>query len=107
MPVATILHYEGWGFICLVGVIVVYRLLTGRISMAGIFGDKSGAPGTSPERVQLFLATLSLGVTYLGEVAKCTSAKMPDVSTDWLVLFGASSGVYVSVKGLKTFLRGR
>jgi hypothetical protein len=107
MPVSTILHYEGWGFICLIGAIVAYRLLTRQIDMGGIFGNKDGSEGASPERIQLFLATLSLGATYLGEVAKSTSAKMPDVSKDWLILCGASSGVYVSVKGLKTFLKGR
>ena len=107
MQINTILHYEGWGFICLVGGIVAYRLLTGQIQMRGIFANKDGSPGASPERVQLFLATLSLGSTYLGEVAKSTSAKMPDVSRDWLIVFAASSGVYVSVKGLKTLVRGR
>jgi hypothetical protein len=107
MPVTTILHYEGWGFICVIGAMVAYRMLTRQIDIGGIFGNKDGSPGASPERIQLFLATLSLGATYLGEVAKTTSAKMPDVSKEWLVVFGASSGLYVSVKGLKTFLKGR
>jgi hypothetical protein len=105
MPISTILHYESWGFMCLLGATLVYRMLTGRIPVGGIFASKGRSTGASPERIQLFLATIAMGATYLGEVARSTTPKMPSVSKEWLIVMGCSSGLYISVKGLKTFLK--
>jgi len=103
MRITSILHFEGWAFLCALGGIVVYRLLTRQIVLEGLLARKTGGEGASPERVQLLLVTLALSAKYISEVVHSTSGAMPDVSRQWLIVFGASSGTYASVKAITTF----
>jgi len=102
MDPITILRWEGQGFLALLAMILVYRMLTGQIILAGLLRRKNDEAAVSPERVQLLLATLALSAKYLGSVVHNTSGAMPDVSPQWLYVFGASSGVYASVKAFTT-----
>ena len=106
MPVTSILHFEGWGFLYLLGAMVAYRLLTRQINLKGLFLRKDGSNSVSPERVQLLIATLAMSANYLSSVAHNTGNTMPDVRPQWLYLFGGSSGIYVAAKALTT-LRGK
>jgi hypothetical protein len=98
-----ILRLEGSGFLTLLAAILIYRMLTRQISLAGLLGRKDMRAGVSPERVQLLVATITLCVKYVGEVLHSTDGRMPDVSPQWLYVFGSSSGIYASVKAIKTF----
>jgi hypothetical protein len=105
MDPITILRWEGQGFLVLLAMVLVYRMLTGKIHLGGLLRRKDHEGAVSPERVQLLLATLALSAKYLGSVLHGTSGSLPDISPQWLYLFGASGGVYASAKAITT-LRG-
>ena len=98
MSIARFLHFELLGFLYALGGIVLYQMFTGRINLSGLFTQKNNTGQTSPERIQLLLATLAASASYLGEVARTTSGNLPDVSTNWLYVFGGSSGIYIAGK---------
>jgi hypothetical protein len=101
----SILHFEGWGFLCLLGALVAYRLLTGQINLNGLLLRKDGTGAVSPERVQLLLATMALSAKYLGEVAHSGGGAMPNVRAEWLYVLGGSSGIYAVGKALRVLRR--
>lgn len=103
MPITRILHLELLGFLYGLAGIVAYQMLTGRINLKGLFQRKDGSAQTSPERIQLLLATIAAAANYLGEVAKSPGGTMPDVSNQWLYLMGGSSGIYALRKAWKTW----
>jgi|SRR5690348_1501020 hypothetical protein len=75
-------------------VLIAYRVLTGRISLRGVFtknGDRF-----SPERLQLFAVTLSLLVTYMHD--SLSTAKMQAPSAELLAIFAASNVLYLGGK---------
>ena len=100
------LHWETVLFLLLLVATLAYRMLTRKISLEGLLKDGPDASGVSPERVQLLLATLAVSGKFLGGTVHSAHGTMPDVSPQWLVIFGASGGVYATVKALKTLLRG-
>jgi hypothetical protein len=97
-----ILRLESMGFLCLLAATLVYRMLTGRMNLSRLLARKNGSAGVSPERVQLLMATLALSAEYIREVIHSTNGTLPDVSAHWLYVFGASSGIYASVKAYAT-----
>jgi hypothetical protein len=103
MPIIRILHFELLGFLYLMAAAVACQMLIGRINVAGLFQQKDGSAQTSPERIQLLLATIAAAANYAGEIAKTTSGNMPDVSSNWLYLMGGSSGLYVARKAWTTW----
>jgi hypothetical protein len=105
MPIGRILHFELLGFLFALAVVVFYQMMTGRINMAGVLSgkDPNNPNQTSPERVQLLLATIAAAATYMGDVAKNSSGTMPDVSNQWLYLMGGSSSIYVLRKAWTTW----
>lgn len=94
MSIARVLQFELLGFLFALAAVVFYQMLTGAINTSGLLAQKDGTGQTSPERIQLLLATLAAAASYLTEVAKNTSGTMPDVSRNWLYLMGGSSGLY-------------
>ena len=107
MPIARILHFEVLGFLYALGAVVIYQMLTGRINVSGLLTKKDQSNQTSPERIQLLLATLAASASYLGEVAKNTSGTMPDISNNWLYLMGGSGGIYALRKAWNTWNRSK
>jgi hypothetical protein len=105
MSIVRVLHFELLGFLYALGVVVIFQMMTGRINMTGVISgkDPKNPNQTSPERVQLLLATLAAAASYLGEVAKSTSGTMPDVSNQWLYLMGGSSSIYMLRKAWTTW----
>ena len=97
-----ILRLESLGFLCLLAATLVYRMLTGRIPLSRLLARKDGSSGASPERVQLLVATLALSAKYVSEVIHGSSGVLPDVSAQWLYVFGGSCGIYASVKAYTT-----
>jgi hypothetical protein len=93
------LEFEGF-FAALVATLA-YRMLTRRIWMKGLFANKLTGQQVSPERVQLFVATLAVSGRYLGQVLHNTSGVMPDVNAGMVSVFGASGSVYAGVKVFK------
>ena len=103
MPITRVLHFELLGFLYALAAVVVYQMLTGAINATGLLAQKDHTRQTSPERIQLLLATLAASASYLGEVAKNTTGTLPDVSNNWLYLMGGSSGIYALRKAWTTW----
>ena len=89
-------------------VLVLYRLLTGKINTRYLlYGQRiDGTRYFSPERVQLMIFTLWVGLSYLLDTYEtqvvhlppATNPVLPDVPTKTLALLGASHVVYLAGK---------
>ena len=100
----AVLEIEVWGFLGLLGTVLAYRILTRQFSLRGLLLRKNGSRSTSPERVQLLLATLALSGRYLAEVFQNPGCdRLPDIHPNWLYMMSGSSAVYVLGKALTTF----
>ena len=89
-----ILHIEALALLYGLVAAVVWQLFTGQINLQGILQRKDGSGETSPERVQLLLATLAAAARYVAEVAQSHNGTLPDIPTNWLYLMGGSSSFY-------------
>lgn len=103
MDPAAILRWEGTSFLHLLGALIVVKMLTRKIRMDGLFSSKRGPKGVTAERVQLLVTTLAIGAKYLSDAAYSSNGAMPNVSSGLLYLAGGSSGIYASVKAIKTW----
>jgi hypothetical protein len=98
-----ILHFELLGFLYVLAATVLFQILTRRINLGGLVTHKDGSDQVSPERIQLLLATIAASATYFGQIAISTSMRLPDVSPQWLYVFGGSSGIYIVRKAWVTY----
>jgi hypothetical protein len=103
MSPVEILGLEFRGFLALLAATLAYRMLTRRISLGGLFADKVRDQDVSPERVQLLITTIAVGARIVGQAAHGSNV-LPEVSPAELAVFGASSGIYMSVKAAKSWL---
>lgn len=101
-----ILHVEALCFLFALAAIVGYQILTGQINMQGVLRRKDGTEQTSPERIQLLLATLAAAAHYAGQAMSAPSGTLPDVDRNWLYLTGGSSGIYVLQKAWNIYKAG-
>lgn len=101
MSPIRVLHHEVLAFLGVLSALLIYRALTGKLSLAGLLSDKLAGTAAGPERVQLLIATLTVSFTYLGHVLHGNGTVMPDVSRTDLVVFGGSSGIYAAIKATK------
>jgi len=97
------MHLEGLGFLYGLAAVVACQVLTGQINLQGIIRRKDGSGQTSPERVQLLLATIAASARYLTQVAQSQNGTMPDIDANWLYLMGGSSGIYALHKAWNIF----
>jgi hypothetical protein len=98
MPATRILEFEVQGFLICLAATIAWQMLTRQIPLTGLLLQKDSGGSVSPGRIQLLLATIAACGSYLAEVARSTDGKMPDVSANWLYLFGGSSGIYALEK---------
>jgi len=103
MAISQVLHYELLVFLYALAAVVAYQLLTGKINTQGLLQQKDGSGETSPERVQLLLATIAAAAHYLSEAMKSTGGQLPDISNEWLYLMGGSSALYILRKSWVTW----
>jgi len=81
--------------------LVTVGMLNGAVTMRGLFRDKSarGPSGSSAAQVQLFLATLAIAALYVRSVAAGSDAvRLPVVPLAWVIILGASNGIYLTSK---------
>lgn len=104
---ARIMHFEAVAFLFALAAVVGFRLLTGQINLQGLLRRKDLSGQTSPERIQLLLATLAAASRYLTLVAQAPPGTLPDMDPNWIYLMGGSSGIYVLHKGWNTFKAAR
>ena len=108
MQIESLIRLELLGFLCALCFIVAFKILTRRINVAGLFSRKGGSGSTSPERIQLLMATIVMSAKYVTSVAQSkSSGALPDVDAQWLYVFGGSSAIYASGKALTFFRNAR
>lgn len=98
MTPARLLQLEMQAFLFLMMATIAWKLLTRRIPLTGLLMQKDSGGDVSPGRVQLLLATVAACGSYLSAVAQSTDGKLPDVSANWLYIFGGSSSIYALEK---------
>lgn len=104
MTPGRLLDLVVWGFVLAVLVIVVLRIFTGSINLRGLLGAKDGSGNVSPERVQLLALTIAAGLAYINQVANSHGSTLPDVSSNWLYVYGGSTSLYAAGKFWRTFM---
>jgi hypothetical protein len=97
--------------------LVLYRMVTGQINMRNLlYGRMSdGSAYLSPERVQLMIFTVWVGLFYALETFETrvvnptpeTAHTLPDVNTQTLALLGGSQTIYLLGKAVSMFFARR
>ena len=104
----TILRFEIWFFIGSLVLLVVYKMLTGKINTTGLLHDKKDkqTAGFSPARVQLLILTLfGAGYYLLLTVNNGYPTEFPEVPQELLALVGGSNLVYLGAKARSMLFR--
>ena len=99
----TFVRYEVGFLLTALAAIVVYKVLTGRITMRGLLNDEHGA--FSPGRLQLLLFTLAMASHVVSQIVNSTAGAVPGNQAHFpvvdhkllLALFGSHS-VYLGGK---------
>jgi hypothetical protein len=101
---------------CLI-VLILFRMLTGQINTRNLlYGRMSdGSRYLSPERVQLMIFTIWVGLFYLLETfetrvvnpTETTAHTLPEVETQTLVLLGGSQTIYIIGKAYSRLIAKR
>ncbi len=81
----------------LFGVIVLAEMVAGRIDLSQLLGEHGG--GASMSRFQLLIFTLVIGLSFVLVVANTN--KMPEISSQVLLLLGISGSTYAVSKGIQ------
>lgn len=81
----------------LFGVIVLAEMVAGRIDLSQLLGEHGS--GASMSRFQLLIFTLVIGLSFVLVVANTN--KMPEISTQVLLLLGISGSTYAVSKGIQ------
>lgn len=98
-----VLQFEAVGFLFGLAAVVAYQILTRQINLQGLLLRKDGTGQTSPERIQLLLATIAAASRYATQVAQAPPGTLPDIDPNWLYLMGGSSGIYALHKAWNIF----
>ena len=95
---AAAAHFEAYVLLGGLALVVVFKLLTGRINMVGIVSDKVTRE-PSPGRVQmLFFTVAGAGYYLMLAIEQSSSGSLPDVPTELLLLVGGSQLFYLGAK---------
>jgi hypothetical protein len=97
--------------------LILFRLLTGQINTRNLlYGRMSdGTRYLSPERVQLMIFTVWIGLFYLFETfetrvvhpTEITAHTLPEVGTETLALLGGSQTIYLLGKAYSMLIAKR
>ena len=83
----------------LFGVIVLAEMVAGRIDLSQLLSEHGS--GASMSRFQLLIFTLVIGLSFVLVVANSNPNKMPDISSQVLLLLGISGSTYAVSKGIQ------
>jgi hypothetical protein len=103
MEPVRILRLEMIVFLAVLATMLAFRMLTRQINLSGLLADTASGKSVTPERVQLLIVTAAVSVKCVVNLIWNPDGTMPGIGRWWLVLFGASAGVYAVVKWLRTF----
>jgi len=108
MSHALLIWLAQWEVILFVGGLaatIFLKLLTGQINIQYLFYGRrnDGTRYFSPERVQLFIATIAIALQYLLNASHTASGNMPSLPNGTLELLGLSNAVYLGGKAWTAF----
>ena len=107
MSPGRVLQLELWGFALALLAVVVIKILTASINLRGLLAAKDSSTNVSPERVQLLVLTLAASIGYINQAARVQGARLPDVGSSWLYIYGGSSTIYAAAKLWRIWSSGR
>lgn len=94
----TVIQLARWeGFILPGGIfaLVFWKILTGSISLSGLF--QTHDERFSPGRVQLLIFTVFVAIRYVVQVIQNPTA-FPEIPPGWIVALGGSQALYLGGK---------
>lgn len=94
-------EYGGLALLLAFFAVVVWRILSGEISLDGLLDSKDsrGNGSYSVERAQLLIFTLLVAGKYLLAVIQNPNRdSLPDLPTEWVALLGGSQAIYLAGK---------
>lgn len=97
---------EIWFFLLGFLMVVVYKILTGKISLRGIMSKKDDTKRHTTIRIQLFIFTVIGAIYYLYQVID-NPKEFPQVSDDLLFLLGGSNMIYLGGKSYSLLFKRR
>lgn len=100
-----LLSFGTTAFVTVLGLIVLFGLLTGAINTNGLLKDKASPGGFSPVRLQLLILTIAAIAQFLysADFSQKAPAKFPEVNETLLYLLAGSQAVYLTGKGNSIF----
>lgn len=95
----NLISWEGALFLLALLVIVAVRVITGHIRVRGLLAGTApdGTRFASTGRTQLLIATAWVAANFVSQVVQ-NPRKFPDVSQNYLMLFGGSHLFYLGSK---------
>ena len=100
MPgITDLTKWVGLAFLLLLFGSVAVQVLTGGLRTRNLIAGRTeaGSQFVSAARVQLLIVSLAAAVQYLMQVWQ-NPRQFPDVSQNWLLLFGGSQALYLGSK---------
>jgi hypothetical protein len=87
------------------GAVLVFQIITRRITTKGLLSDKAknGVASFSPARLQLLMFTLAVAFYVLGKVMNSIAAGdpgFPQIDTNILLILSGSHALYLGAKSL-------
>jgi hypothetical protein len=96
--ITDLVRLEMWAILATAALTVLYKMLNGRINMAGLF--RGGNSLIAAPRVQMLAITLFVALDYIQRVATTHNpSSLPDEPQNMLLLLGASHTLYLGGKG--------
>lgn len=101
MNLASLGAYLAWGleiWLAVIGAILVYRMATGQIVLAGLLRTEPKAP-FGFERIQLVFVTLAFAIGYAAFALNFDQLEtLPEIPTPLLLVLIGSNGAFLAVK---------
>lgn len=110
---ARLLSIEITCFLLALSSIMLFKMVTGKISLAGLLRSKSrahaaarsGVPAFSPARLQLLILTVTVAVEYLQAiVANPHRDALPALPPSMVAALGGSQAIFLIGKAFSTLL---
>jgi hypothetical protein len=98
MTIMDVIRFEVWAIVGASAALMVYKLVTRRISTSGLLSN--GGTAIAATRVQMLVTSAFVAISYLEIVATSHDAwTLPEVPAHLLVLLGGSQAIHLGGKG--------
>jgi uncharacterized BrkB/YihY/UPF0761 family membrane protein len=87
-------------FLGLLGAVILWLILTGRIDLTGLISEPKGEASLSRFQFLVFTFVIAMSLFYL--IVTRTPPGYPEIPNQILALLGISGGSYVVAKGIQT-----